>query len=255
MIKFLRVNIISQKTVMFCKKGYKLREMAFLFLFFLFLVLTPFSSINYVKTQVPSEQHPANALWMEPSTVMTTTQGDKFNVTIWVNLTQKSFAWQIKLFFNTSYFSPTKIGYTSSNTSDFFAEHSVMPIIPRINYEEGYILHGETLLGSDKRDPGYGSLVWIEFNLIDIPPQNHSTLSFSTPYGIDTFVLAPSLDIIPLDTISVAEISISSTTTTTTSISPPPFPDISILILIAIFVVTVVTILVIMRRRRSKKDE
>ncbi|UCG01983.1 MAG: hypothetical protein JSW11_20590 [Candidatus Heimdallarchaeota archaeon] len=88
--------------------------------------------------------------------------GDKFNVTVFANVTLNSFAWQVKLLFNSTFFRTTKIGYTSDDKSDFFSEYSPMPVTPRINNEEDYILHGESLLGNDEKAPGFGSLIWIE---------------------------------------------------------------------------------------------
>jgi hypothetical protein len=232
---------------MFIKKNSKLREFALSLVILVLLVVTPISLVNNVKASTPSEPHPANAMWIEPLIVTAANLGDEFNVTVWLNLTQTSFAWQIKLFYNSTYFHATRIGYTDGTKSAFFAEHSPMPVTPIVNNEEGYILHGETLLGNDERVPGYGSLIWVEFNLTEIPPQNHFTLNFSKPYGIDTFVLSPFLDIIPFENVVDVDISM---------VAPPPILlYISLLLLVAIVAVTAVTIVVIYRRRRVKKVE
>jgi hypothetical protein len=230
-------------------KNSKFKEFTFLSILLVLLMVTPSYSINYVKTYVPSEPHPANAMWIEPSDITTEDIGDKFNVTVFVNVTLESFAWQVKLYFNSTFFNATKIGYTNGDKSDFFTEYSPIPITPRINNEEGYILHGESLLGNDEKAPGYGSLIWVEFNLTQIPPQNRSTLCFSTPYGIDTFILTPNIDAIPMESVDGMNISVEPT-------GLPPFPDISSLIVVAIVVVIVSAMLVMMRRRRkSKKHE
>jgi hypothetical protein len=187
-------------------------------------------------------------MWIEPSNITTLNVEDKFNVTIFVNVTLKSFAWQVKLHFNSTFFNATKIGYTSDNRSDFFSEYSSMPITPEINNEEGYVLHGESLLSNDEKAPGYGSLMWVELSLKEIPPQNHSALYFSTPYGSDTFILTPNIDLIPMETMNGVFISVEPT-------GSPLFPDITDILIIVIVVVLIIALLVIIRKRRSKEDE
>jgi len=240
---------------MLIMKNSKLGEFNLSSIFFVLLMVTPSYSINYVNIYMPSEPHPANAMWIEPSSITTADIGDTFNVTVFVNITLKSFAWQVKLYFNSTFFKATKLGYTNGNKSDFFTEYSPMPVTPRINNEEGFILHGESLLGNDEKTPGYGSLIWIEFNLSQIPPQNLSTIYFSMPYGIDTFILTPYINTIPMLSVDGVNIFVGGTSTTDTNTTGlPPFPDIYILIVVAIIVLTVVAMLVIMRRRRKSKN-
>lgn len=185
-------------------------------------------------------------MWIEPSILATSNLGDKFNITVWLNVTQKSFAWQIKLYFNSTHIRATKIGYTNGNRSAFFSEFSSMPVTPIINNEEGYILHGETLLGNVERASGYGSLIWVEFNLIQIPPQNHVTLNFSVPYGIDTFILTSYFDTIPFEIVDGAIISVVT--------KPPILLYLGIITLVTIMLGTVVTIWIFMRRRLKKHE-
>ncbi|UCG90262.1 MAG: hypothetical protein JSU57_00620 [Candidatus Heimdallarchaeota archaeon] len=229
-------------------KNSKFGEFTLSSILLVLLLVTPSYSINYMETYVPSEPHTANAMWIEPSSVTAADIGDKFNVTVFVNVTLESFAWQVKLHFNSTSFNVTKIGYTNGTKSDFFSEYSPMPVTPRVNNEEGYILHGESLFGNDGKAPGYGSLIWVEFNLTQIPPQNRSTLRFSMPYGIDTFILTPYIEVIPMASVDGANISMGPT-------GLPPFPDINILIVVAIVVVIVIVSLVIMRKRRRRKPK
>ncbi|MFX0185897.1 MAG: hypothetical protein ACFE95_22665 [Candidatus Hodarchaeota archaeon] len=232
---------------MLIKKINILRESNFPWIILVLLVGTQISLVKNAKASTPSESHSANAMWIEPSTVTATNLGDEFNVTIWLNISQTSFAWQMKLFYNSTWFHATRIGYTNGIKSAFFAEHSPMPVTPIVNNEEGYILHGETLLGNDEKIPGCGSLIWIEFNLTEIPSQNIFSLNFSKPYGIDTFVLSPFLDIIPIENVIDGDISM---------VAPPPILlYISLLILVVIVVATTLIIVVMYRRRRVKKDE
>ncbi|MFX1507948.1 MAG: hypothetical protein ACFFDC_17815 [Promethearchaeota archaeon] len=233
-------------------KNSKFGEFSLPTILLMLLTVTPSYLTNHMIADVPSEPHPANAMWIEPSNVTTAEVGEKFNVTVFVNVTLVSFAWQVKLCFNSTFFKAIKIGYTNGNKSDFFTDYSPIPVTPTINNEEGYILHGESLLGNDEKAPGYGSLIWIEFNLTQIPPQNRSTIYFSIPYGIDTFILTPYIDTIPMESVNGAEISVGYTPPSATGL--PHFSDIVILILIVIVIATVVFMLVIMRKRRKSKE-
>jgi hypothetical protein len=238
---------------MFYLKNSKFGEFSLPTILLLLLTVTPSYVTKHMMADVPSEPHPANAMWIEPSNLTIAEVGDKFNVTVFVNVTLMSFAWQVKLCFNSTFFKATKIGYTNENKSDFFTEYSPIPVTPTINNEEGYILHGESLLGNDEKAPGYGSLIWIEFNLTQIPPQNRSTIFFSIPYGIDTFILTPYIDTIPMESVNGAEVSVGYIPPSATGL--PPFSDIAILILIAIVIATVVVMLVILRKRRRRKSK
>lgn len=214
--------------------------------FIITLLILPFNSINNVNAFNNTESHPANSLWIEPSRLKINDRNDKFNVTIWINLNQNSFAWQIKLNFKSTFFNATRIGYTNGNRSQFFSEYSTVPIIPKIDNENGYILHGETLLGSDEKTPGYGSLIWVEFEVVNASLKNILTFNFSQPYGVDTFVLSPYLDIIPLDSINGMDISL--------SLEPPIPLYIVILVIIVIIVVTAFIVLIIMRRKKRTEN-
>ena len=166
-----------------------------------------------------AHSHYANAIWLEPSKVnLSGAQvGSRFNITVWVNLTVQSFVWQVTVPFNTTYFNAVRAGYTAGATSSFFAGQPTVSVNPVINKPIGYIMFGESLLGSGvRREPGYGSLMWVEFELVEMPPQNCFTFNFSKPYGEKTFILDPSLDDIPLGTIDEGD------DTDLVPITPPP---------------------------------
>jgi hypothetical protein len=140
-----------------------------------FLLLT----ILQAYASVPGEPHPGNAVWVEPSTITLTDYavGDKFNVTIWLNMTtlkeggQGIVAWQTVLYYNTTYINATRAGYTSGSTSQLFAGHQVFPAPIRI--EADYVGCGETLLGVTDYVPVpvCASLAWMEFEVIALTPQ------------------------------------------------------------------------------------
>ena len=131
----------------------------------------------------PSEPHPANAMWIEPSTISNDLSiGTRFNVTVWINLTSNPTgvcgAWQFKLVYDPTYLNATRAGYTggtpyapgtTSGKSEFFNNISTVPLTPL--FESDYVQIGESWMGvGDMRHvPGYGSLAWVEFEVIASP--------------------------------------------------------------------------------------
>jgi len=212
------------------------------------LLMLPIFIMYYSPSSVialePNEPHQANAIWIEQSSVSVETVGAKFNLTVWLNSAEESFAWQLKILFNSSYFNASRSGYTSGEKSDFFSNHSTITITPVVENNEGYVILGETLLGGDKRGPGYGSLVWIEFSLNTIPTEQHFNISCSMPYGGDTFVLNPYLETITMQYIAGAAISIASGNLTR-----------DLLIVAAIIGIAMLAFIGFFKRRRSGKDE
>jgi len=130
---------------------------------------------------VSSEPHKANAMWVEPSTInlKAYTVGQKFNITVWANMTTLVVGipqalgidtWQVKLYFNKAYINAKRTGYTGGTTSQFFQGLSTTPVTPIIDNVLGYVLHGETCAPSNKPVPCSGSLFWIEFNVTALTP-------------------------------------------------------------------------------------
>ena len=143
----------------------------------------------------PSEPHPGNCMWIEPSTIDLTTQpiGSKFNVTVWINFTSiepgnEIGAWQYVIIYNKTYINATRAGYTAGTMSQWFKDAGVtatMPVTPDLkpyNETHNYILHGESwLMGPKPSEGSYGSLSWIEFQIINKPEQQISDyLNFIT---------------------------------------------------------------------------
>jgi hypothetical protein len=139
------------------------------------------------------ESYPASAIWIEPAFIDVTgkSAGSKLNVTAWANLSTASFTWQVTMYFNSTCISCTRIGYTSGSTSQFFAGHSTIPVTPIIM--SNGVSTGESLVGTDKRPVGHGSLCWFELELILPGPYLPNT----TVLGIDnsdTFCLTGDLN-------------------------------------------------------------
>jgi len=137
---------------------------------------------------VPSEPHAADAMWIEPSTVDLSTDtvsvGYRFNVTVWINLTESSASWQFKLAYNKNHLNATGCGYTAGDKSQFFEDLTTIPLPPSfgsINATHNYVLHAESWMMGSFRDPGYGSLSWVEFEVMAIPPEGQT---FTSPIAL-----------------------------------------------------------------------
>jgi len=155
------------------------------------LVLTVFP----VFAGVPSEPHPANSMWVEPSTIDLTngtSVGFKFNVTVWVNVTsvpsvnQVVGAWQYAVVYNKTQLNATRTGYTAGAKSQFF--ENITSYLPpgapsrgTANATHNYIMHAESWLAGPKRVLGYGSLGWVEFEVIAVPPAGEVWTSYISP--------------------------------------------------------------------------
>jgi hypothetical protein len=135
----------------------------------------------------PTEHHAANALWIEPSlkelNVTTTPVGYKFNATAWANCSVPCGGWQLWLLYEKAYINATKAGYTGDGKSEFMQNVSTIPVSASFkshNSTHNRVEIGESWAGSGSyRDPGYGSLCWIEFNVTLLPTvPNDTTLSF-----------------------------------------------------------------------------
>jgi hypothetical protein len=136
----------------------------------------------------------SNVLWIEPSTTVLNISevdlGYKFNLTAWINLTETSFTWQIALLYDSTYLQATRAGYTAGSTSMFFAGQTTIPVSPILTNDT--VMFGESLIGSDSKSPGSGSLCWIEFSLQSKTPAN-LTINFQEA---DTYALDPNLNTI-----------------------------------------------------------
>ena len=125
-------------------------------------------SVVFLKatfSSIPEKPHNANSLWIEPS-IINKKHGEKFNITMWINITNDGFTWQSRLVFNSTYLNATRVGYTAGATSDFFSGQATIPVTPTINNIRGCVEYGESLLGMTSAT-GVGSLFWIEFKVVN----------------------------------------------------------------------------------------
>ncbi|MFX1483723.1 MAG: hypothetical protein ACFFCP_11125 [Promethearchaeota archaeon] len=216
---------------------------SFLLMFLIFIMI---GSRNCAAAIEPSEPHQGNALWIEPSTKLIQTAGEKFNLTVWLNMTEECFAWQLKILFNPTHFNASRVGYTDGEKSDFFSSHEAITVTPIISYSQGYVIAGETLLENDTRSPGYGSLFWIEFSSNSPITEGLFDVSFSEPYGADTFVLSPYLDTVTIENIEGAAISLLQPGSTLVR-------DLAVAAIICSIVILL--IIGVSKRRRAQVDE
>jgi hypothetical protein len=132
----------------------------------------------FVQALEPSESHAASAMWIEPSMVeldpALISIGYKFNVTAWANSSLECKGWQFWMYYVNDYINATRVGYTAGDKSEFLQDLITLGIAPSFkvdfNATHNRLDFGEAWLMGDFRQPGYGSLCWIEFEVINLPP-------------------------------------------------------------------------------------
>jgi hypothetical protein len=128
------------------------------------------------------QQAAAGQMWISPTiTRLSHSQdqvGSKLNVTIWVNSTLETKGWQIILIYQNEFINATRTGYTAGGKSDFYKDvFTTFPVNPvfTIDYNVSHntLKFGEAApgppLNPGYREPGYGSLCWIEFEITSLP--------------------------------------------------------------------------------------
>jgi hypothetical protein len=141
-----------------------------------------FSLALPVMAYTSTEPHDANAMWFEPSTIELNsseiTVGHKLNVTIWANSSLETKGWQFWLVYANTYINVTKAGYTAGTKSEFLQAITTIGLSPniRVNFNATHnrVDFGEAWLMGPYREPGFGSLCWIEFEVINLPPEDQT---------------------------------------------------------------------------------
>ena len=164
------------------------------------LVLSVMPVLSFIK---PTSAIPADdvAMWIEPASINLETAnpahtiGYRFNVTVWAKSNVTVSSWEFKLVYPKAYLNATGCGYTAGSTSEFFAGKSTIPVSPAfgsVNATHDYVLHAETILSAPYREPGYGSLAWVEFEVIAVPDKGqtiHFYLDIDDYYPTETYIL------------------------------------------------------------------
>jgi hypothetical protein len=145
----------------------------------------------------------APAVWITPKTLsfdtVHTHVGDRFNVTVWINTTKPSYAWQVQVNYNASQLNVVRADYTGAGTSLFFTGHGAIPVSPTIDNQTGSVVHGESLIGFDQVPAGSTSLFWIEFMIMAAPAGEETLTSLvSIDTNTDnTFILDSDMNSVP----------------------------------------------------------
>jgi hypothetical protein len=155
-------------------------------------------SASRVNAQPPP--YPVNSMYVVPSSVAfdntNASVGTLFNVTVWANMENGTFTWQVNMTFNPSLVQVVTAGFTNVSKSDFFADQPTTTITtPLIDNTTGNIYLGETLLGNEFEGPNNASLFWTEFEVVSVPSST-VTDAFSITHPSDTFFLDTNLNTI-----------------------------------------------------------
>jgi hypothetical protein len=160
---------------------------------------------NSVLVQNPGAVLAGDAMWIAPSSITFTTDnasvGTSFNVTIWLNMSENVFEYQVGLLYNRTQLKAVAAGFTDLPTSNYMQGHVTTtegPFIDTGLLGNGSILAGETCQGTDYvAGPHLGSLLWVQFEVLEAPSAAEnltSRIDISTEYPTETFVLNPSMN-------------------------------------------------------------
>lgn len=172
------------------------------------LLLISFMAI-LTMAQPSSEPHSADAMWVEPASVYFTdanaTVGTKFNVTVAMNMTENVFSYSIGMHYNRTQLNATRGGFTAKPTSNYFTGHSTTTgmVIDTSYLGNGSVLATETCSGDDYiPGPNSGTLIWVEFKILQIPPSGTwtSVFNITKDYPGDTFVADENVNVLAITT-------------------------------------------------------
>ena len=146
-----------------------------------------------------------NAMWLEPEILSfnttTTNVGYRFIVYVWLWVTsQNMYTWEFKLYYDATQLKVTNCAYEPGPTSEWATYRTggaTSPVTPVI--EENYVLFAESIVGDYYVPAGTkAKLAKVEFEIIAAPPMGGQLTSLLSIDNVDTYVLNPDLDEIPL---------------------------------------------------------
>jgi hypothetical protein len=155
-------------------------------IFMIALLLMGVSNV-LVMADTSSEPHTADAMWVEPSSVTFTnvngSVGQKFNVTVWLNMTKDVFNYQVGLHYNRTQLKCLRVFPTARPTSEYMASSpggtTFVKIIDTSFLGNGTILASEACSAPDYiPGPNSGSLFWAEFQIMVLPTSGNFTSKF-----------------------------------------------------------------------------
>ncbi len=167
------------------------------------LIVLMISLMATLTSNKPVQAARADSIWIEPSMVQLNAYsipvGSKFNVTVWLNVTsQNMYTWQFKLYYNTTQLTALRAGYTGpggaySQWASYRTGGGTGAVSPVIEYD--YVLFAESCLADYYVPAGTcASLAWVEFKIIEAPPEGGALTSALNITNVDTYVLNPDLD-------------------------------------------------------------
>jgi hypothetical protein len=180
------------------RRDFKLRRKPTKSLLVLFAVLLSLGVLVFpIIAAVPSEPHNADAMWVEPLSITLSPSnaslGYKFNVTVWLNITSANvFGYQVSMLYNRDQLACLRADFTGAGKSDFMTGHSTQTAGPLIDTEttlgNGSVQAFESCKGTDHVVvPRVGSLIWIEFQVVAVPPDGETyTSKFDMTSTVDT---------------------------------------------------------------------
>ncbi len=155
----------------------------------LFLLLASMLASTLISANsVRAQSMPLDSMWVSPSTIAYSTNnasvGTLFNFTVWANMDNDTYEWQVTMNFNASIFQEVACGYSAGATSAYFAGHQTVPVTPVVDNVGGSILFGESLSGATDYAPEENaSLMYVEFNITTMPTT--TTLSYNGVFDIN----------------------------------------------------------------------
>jgi hypothetical protein len=172
------------------------------------MIGTVFPGVLLVFAGPPSIPHDANSMWIEPDTLTfntaSTNVGDKFNVTVYANITSVPGThgiggWQFKMVYNNTWLNATQRIWpkegTKAGQSELLQDITVQGVSPVFGANS--VLHGEAWKGSPTTGPfayppRVGGLSIVEFQIIAAPPAGGkltSSLDLASTWPDDTYIL------------------------------------------------------------------
>jgi hypothetical protein len=156
------------------------------------LILLFFGMFHVLAWSPPTENHPGNSMWIEPSRITLTTTnpnhkiGYRFNVTVYTNITggMGVFSYQIAIHYDRSQLKVVAGNVTgvAGVKSEFFEAHSMVslagPVFDTSFLGNGSALAYEGLEGTDIQNlPRMASLWWFTFEVVATPSPGQSLAS------------------------------------------------------------------------------
>jgi hypothetical protein len=165
------------------------------------LIASVFLLLSHFAVLPANAQNEPAQMWITPEIIDETAavNGSRFNVTISLNVSTPSYAWQFYLVYNRTYIQALRGDYTGAGKSQWAGDSITSPgeltiddrmsgHPPNLVYVHSYVTLAETLQGTETRT-GNGSLAWIEFIVRRVPLTEATWLSLNISGTFNSQVL------------------------------------------------------------------